>query len=391
MIKLISKILMFIIVFQIFNDNLFAEYYGPDSLKISILIFTLFFVRYFFYFSLVIPINKNILLLCVVMTICTVVNYNHLFSPLESFLKPFVVIILFVVFSQYKDIKWLIFIILFSLFYSSLYCLVREGFVAEWTFRKTGGTADPNEFSTGVLFGLGLLWGIYFKHKKFLLLVLLLSLFFTTALLAAGSKSAFLSLIFLIFSLIFLRAETVSFFTKIRLYVGGLLILSILFLTFYSLNKDLFFLFIERFESSHTAELRLDNWRKGFQLFKDNWLFGLGVDNYNTTMRSTFIEIDEGSTAAHNMFLKALYELGVFGFIPFIIIFKKIFYMMFSKKRHYIVLLTCSSILIMGLSLSLTFEKYLWLIIALAFNSYFIQFFENISSKHENSTIYSES
>ena len=391
MIKLISRILVLIIVFQTFNDNLFSEYFGPDSLKISILVFTLFFVKYFFHFNPFIKINKNILMLCLAMIICSFVNYNNLFSTLESFLKPFVIIIFFVFFSQYKDIKWLIIVILFSLFYSSLYCLIREDFVTEWTFRKTGGTGDPNEFSTGVLFGLGLLWGIYFKYKKFFVLVLFLSLFFTTALLAAGSKSAFLTLFFLIFILIFLRAETVSFFNKIRLYAGGLLVLSILSFTFYTLNKDLFFLFIDRFDSSYTAELRLENWRKGFILFKDNWLFGLGVDNYNPTMENTFVEIDEGSTAAHNMFLKALYELGIFGFIPFILIFKKMLYMMFSKQRHYIVLLTFTPLLIMGLTLSLTFEKYLWLVIALAFNSYFIQFFENISSKHENSTVYTES
>jgi O-antigen ligase len=170
-----------------------------------------------------------------------------------------------------------------------------------------------------------------------------------------------------------------------------LLVLSILSFTVYSLNKDLFFLFVDRFDSSYTAELRLDNWIKGFELFKDNWLFGLGVDNYNPTMENTFIEIDEGSTAAHNMFLKALYELGIFGFIPFILIFKKILYMMFSKQRHYIILLICSPLLIMGLSLSLTFEKYLWLVIAISFNSHFIKFFRNISLKYENSTFYTES
>lgn len=391
MIKLISRILIFIIVFQTFNDNLFTEYFGPNSLKISILIFTLFSVKYFFSFNPSIPINKNILLLSVIMIICSIANYSNLFSPLDSFLKPFAVIILFVVFSQYKDIKWLIFVILFSLFYSSLYCLLREDFVTEWTFRKTGGTGDPNEFSTGVLFGLGLLWGIYFKYKKFLVLVLLLSLFSASVLLAAGSKSAFLALIFLIFSLIFLRTQTVSFFNNIRLSVVSLLALSILSFTVYSLNKDLFFLFIDRFDSSYTAELRLDNWIKGFELFKDNWLFGLGVDNYSPTMENTFIEIDEGSTAAHNMFLKALYELGIFGFIPFILIFKKILYMMFSKQRHYIILLICSPLLIMGLSLSLTFEKYLWLVIAISFNSHFIKFFRNISLKYENSTFYTES
>ena len=390
MIKFISNALVLIIIFQTFNDNLFVEYLGPNSLKISITVFALFFVKYFFSFKSFNPINKKILLLCVIMTLSSAVNYNQLSFPLESFTTPFIILVYFCIFSQYKDIKWLIFSILFSLVFSSIYCLIREDFISEWTYRKTGGTGDPNEFSVGVLFGLGLMWGLYLKYKQYFLVLLLLSLFFISSLLAAGSKSAFFTLMILILILIFFIMKKASFFKKFKLVFSISLVFSILSYTFYYFNEEVFSLFLQRFESSKTANLRFDSWSRGFNLFKDNWFFGIGTNNYDSIMKYTFTDMDEGSTAAHNMYLQVLYELGILGFIPFIFIVKDLLSNIISNNRNYIILLVCTSFLIMGLTLSLAFEKYVWLIIALSFNNHFINFFLKKSFKYENNTIYSK-
>jgi O-antigen ligase len=53
-------------------------------------------------------------------------------------------------------------------------------------------------------------------------------------------------------------------------------------------------------------------------------------------MVSTFIDMNEGSTAAHNMYLKVLCELGILGFIPFIFI-KDILNNIISNNRNYII------------------------------------------------------
>ena len=390
MIKFISNALVLIIVFQTFNDNLFVEYLGPNSLKISITIFALFYFKYFFSFKSFTPINRKILLLCVIMTLCSAINYNQLSFPLESFTTPFIILVYFCIFSQYKDIKWLIFCIFFSLVFSSIYCLIREDLIGEWTFRKTGGTGDPNEFSVGVLFGLGLMCGLYLKYKKYLLVVLLLSLLFLSTLIAAGSKSAFFTLMILILILIFYIVKKASFFKKFKLLFSISLVFSIISYTFYYLNVEVFSLFLQRFESSRTADLRYDNWSRGFNLFKDNWLFGLGTNNYSSIMQNTYTGTDEGADAAHNMYLQVLYELGILGFFPFIFIVKDLLNNIFFNNRNYIILLICTSFLFMGLSLSLSFEKYVWLIIALSFNNHFINFFLQKSFKYENNTIYSK-
>ena len=377
MIKFISNALVLIIVFQTFNDNLFAEYFGPNSLKISITIFSLFFVKYLITLNLSIRSNRNIFLFCVITVICSAINYNQLFSPAESFTAPLIILIYFSIFTQYKDIKWLIFTIFFSLLISSFYCLIREDFISEWTFRKTGGTGDPNEFSVGVLFGLGLLWGVYLKYKKYFIGVILLNLLFLSSLLTAGSKSAFFTLLILILVLVFYIIQKSSFFKKIQLIFSISLVFSIVSYVFYDLYEDEFFLFLQRFESSRTADLRMDNWSRGFNLFMDNWLFGIGTKNYEPLMKSKYTYLADGSSATHNMYLQVLYELGVFGFIPFIVVFKDILKRIISNSRNYIILLISVSYLFMGLTLSLAFEKYVWLIIALIFNNHFINFFKN--------------
>lgn len=389
MIKFISKAFVLIVVFQTFNDNLFVEYLGLNSLKISILVFALFFIKYFISFKASDSISVKILLLCVIMTLCSAVNYNQLLFPFQSFITPFILLIYFIIFTQYKDVKWLIFTILFSLVFSSIYCFIREDFISEYSFRKTGGTGDPNEFSVGILFGLGLVWGLYLKYKKYLSVVILLNLFFLTSLVVAGSKSAFLTLIIFFFILIFYIMEKSSFFRKIKLIFRISLVFSIISYSFYYLNEELLSLFLQRFESSNTLDLRFNSWIRGFNLFKDNWFFGSGTNNHNFIMKYTFTDMQEGSTAAHNMYLKVLYELGVLGFIVYIFIMKDLIKNIIFNKRNYITLMICASFLIMGFSLSISYDKYVWLIIALSFNNHFINFFKK-PFKYENNTIYSK-
>jgi len=390
MIKFISNALVLIVVFQTFNDNLFVDYFGPNSLKISIAIFSLYFVKYIFTLPIFTPINRNVLLFCLAMTLCSVVNYNQLFFPVESLTTPFIILVYFSVFTQYKDIKWLIFTIFFSLLISSFYCLIREDFISELSFRKTGGTGDSNEFSVGLLFGLGLLWGLYLKNKKHLLGVLFFTLFFLSSLLAAGSKSAFIAFMMLMLMFIVYLMKNKSLVKTIKLILSISLFFSIGLYTLHYLYEDELGLFLLRFESSRTADIRIDNWSKGYNIFLDNWLFGIGTNNYQPLMQFKYKVVTEGASAAHNMYLKVLYELGVLGFIPFIFVFKDILKRIISNKRNYIIALISVSYLLMGLSLSLSFEKYVWLIIALCFNNHFINFFKT-TSKYEDSTIYSRS
>jgi len=57
----------------------------------------------------------------------------------RAYTTPFIILVYLGVFSQCKDKKRLIFSILLSLFFSSLYYLLRVDFISEWTFRKTKG------------------------------------------------------------------------------------------------------------------------------------------------------------------------------------------------------------------------------------------------------------
>jgi O-antigen ligase len=52
-----------------------------------------------------------------------------------------------------------------------------------------------------------------------------------------------------------------------------------------------------------TAQTRIQLWSEGLQLFKRDPLFGIGQNNY----------VEEVGQAAHNSFLHAFTELGIFG------------------------------------------------------------------------------
>lgn len=128
-------------------------------------------------------------------------------------------------------------------------------------------------------------------------------------------------------------------------------------------------LLIARFENQGSGEERIKSWIAGFNLLETNFFFGIGPTNYANIIGDNFhASIAEGSREAHNMFIKVLVESGFFGFIPFIlIVYNRLKIIVFKKKEHIFTLMFIC-VLLMGLTLSLTYEKYTWLIFALLFN-----------------------
>lgn len=385
MIKFISKILIFILVFQTFNDTWFVEIFGENVLKVVISVFVISHIKYIFEAGKVKGI-KLILLFCLAMILSSMMNFYRLESFSKSYFAPIIVFIYFSVFSQYKNIKWLIFTILFSALFSALYCLIRDDVLTEYTFRKTGGMGDPNEFSTTILFSLGVLWALFISRKKNIILVLIISFVFLMSLLAAGSKTATLVVFIYLFIILKELISNLSLLVRIRYILISLSSLILVSYVFFMTNENVIYLLLDRFDSSRTSNLRFVNWDNGLSLYFENWFFGLGTNNYAYVMRQRYF-LAEGAYETHNMYLKVLYELSFFGFIPFLLIIKRQIIEVVKSKREHVVVLTSLSFLLMGMSLSLSYEKYVWLIIGLTYNKYFLNFFKK--KAYEDSTIYS--
>ena len=105
------------------------------------------------------------------------------------------------------------------------------------------------------------------------------------------------------------------------------------------------------FEDPSTI-IRLFAWIHSYDLFKEHPIFGIGFDTWGHTYRS-FVPIEWLSAAhPHNVWLKLLLELGLFGLFSYFIIIFNIIWNYFKKIRytmnyefHYAILIATLSVL----------------------------------------------
>lgn len=80
------------------------------------------------------------------------------------------------------------------------------------------------------------------------------------------------------------------------------------------------------------GSLRPEIWSAAWSLFKDNWLLGIGLDNFGPVFKEKFVSLVNFVYIApfaihpHNLFLALSLYLGIFGFIGFVIIWLKGFF-----------------------------------------------------------------
>ena len=197
----IKSIILFLLIFIIFNDTFVAGQIGLFSMRI---IYALFLV---FFSTDIINSIKNLrgivnisifsflifLILSSLIYLISVKNY-----PYENFYNMLIITSIFLVFSKYKN-DYILKSVIFSVFFSSIYSIVRPDTISEWTFRKTGGTGDPNEFACHLIIGFILTWNHI--NNRILKLVLLTLFSFTIILSGSitGGLCFFLMVIYKIF------------------------------------------------------------------------------------------------------------------------------------------------------------------------------------------------
>mgnify|MGYP001242397047 CR=1 FL=1 len=353
----IKSIILFLLIFIIFNDTFVAGQIGLFSMRI---IYALFLV---FFSTDIINSIKNLrgivnisifsflifLILSSLIYLISVKNY-----PYENFYNMLIITSIFLVFSKYKN-DYILKFVIFSVFFSSIYSIVRPDTISEWTFRKTGGTGDPNEFACHLIIGFILTWNHI--NNRILKLVLLTLFSFTIILSGSitGGLCFFLMVIYKIFSI---------FRKQINLKSIILTSFGVMISYFIVLRLDVLVLYLNRaFTNTNNLISRQKAWINGIALFRENWytfLIGGGpnfFDQRNSLLVSSKMDT---AIAAHSMYIEILADTGIIGFILIIcpimyILFKNLF-----NPKHDIFFV----ILFMSLSLSMTYEKYFWLIFA---------------------------
>jgi O-antigen ligase len=143
------------------------------------------------------------------------------------------------------------------------------------------------------------------RWKK--VLFFLFPLFALTGTVSSSSRGAVVGVLFVLFFM----------FMKSKYRLKGLIALGVILALVYFLMPDRQ---IERFESAgddRTSQTRLEYWKRGIQLFSSYPILGVGYNNWMVAQEKMFGLEDQ--QLPHNIFIQCASELGVLGFLSFIL------------------------------------------------------------------------
>ncbi len=167
---------------------------------------------------------------------------------------------------------------------------------------------------------IGIVLGLFLEAKKppakiFWLIVLLLLL---TTLAISGARGAWLGFgVALLYIMFTIRSFRLNLFI-----VSGVVLIFLI-----EPLRQILLMRVSATTADDPALLgRLIFWQYAFKIFKDNWLFGIGAENFKFVKQhyGLFMPWKEGIRYnTHNIYLEVLTDLGVVGFVSFILLLGK--------------------------------------------------------------------
>lgn len=366
----LTSIISSLYIFLCLNDTYVVEIFGEDILKNTLLAFAVVNIGSISNFFSQARFKGAFGWLLGIMLLSFGVNWGCLENIQASIYLIIAVLLLFGSFSQTNRPYLYLKVYVASTIFSSILCITATSTISEYTFRRTGGMGDPNEYSLTVLFGIGMVLAQLFSSKSFKKKIGLSLLFaiYVLGLIYAGSKSAFFVLMIVVFVSVYHTLRGLKITKKIQFLSLLLIGMSVLLYFLFEYNKDVVGAFANRFEDAHTGYERLLSWQVGLSLVPDNFLFGIGPENYANIVGLEAPSLAVTSRAAHNMYVQALVELGGFGLLAYMILLFKPVYMYFKKRIDLRCLYPLIALIFMGATLSLLYEKSVWIILALCYN-----------------------
>lgn len=184
---------------------------------------------------------------------------------------------------------------------------------------------NPNLYGGYLVAGLPVVIGsvFYFLNKKQIktaILPLSFSLITVYSILQTGCRGAYLSMI-LIFGCAFLLSAKFFWHTYKKLYISficGCFALFVIAMTFVSALRHRFMsIFAMRNDSSNS--FRFNVYHSAVEMFKDNWVLGIGVGNKNfREIYGLYMKTGFDALSAYNIYLETAVESGVFALIAFL-------------------------------------------------------------------------
>ena len=369
--NVLKNIALFLLVFGVINDDFVVDQIaGENALKIIFVFFFLVNAKEFLE-DMLKPKNSTMKLFYLFFFTLAVITFINVVLGLVTFDKALMVlvpiIVTFVYISYYDSFEKLLYFIWISMVFSAIIAVFSDP-LTPWTFRKTGGTGDPNEFAAQLLVTTGITIYLFMKNKNHLFLWSSLLLFSYT-LVYAGSKSSFLTLgILIVFTMLTKFSDLLKKMFSFKVFVALLVLLG--GLSYFDVMESTAVKGIEkRAQSSGTAKTRFVSWNAGVRMSEENFLTGVGVENYEKNVKRYATDfIAEGSYAPHNFLIKLIAEDGIFPFMVMLLFLLVLFISEFKSivaSEYFWIYVSALSVVLMGLTLSMSYEKYFWLFLGL--------------------------
>ena len=192
---------------------------------------------------------------------------------------------------------------------------------------------NPNLLGGYFVAGIPAIFGMcaYFLNKRmynYSIISTVVALLSVAAAFATGCRGAFLALILILGGIFLVSAKFFwNNYKKIYLSIIGsavaLFTFALLFIN--SLRARFLSIFAMRNDSSNS--FRFNVYQSSLEMFKDNWLLGIGVGNKNfREIYGLYMKTGFDALSAYNIFLETAVESGIFAliaFLGFIIIYVK--------------------------------------------------------------------
>ena len=369
---------LFLFVFVSFNDTIAEELAGGFVIKGAFGLFVIVHAAelYEMFFKAKSLVTKNFLIFVSTISIVTIITYlfksnmMYITDLLQvSALRIVAFLVIFTYVTYTKEFTKLLYMIWISMMISCAIAFNAQPY-EQYTFRRVGGTGNPNDFAAQLLTTFFISIYLFKKNKNWIFLVASLPLIIYT-LLHAGSKSSFIVLAMMLLIAFVVRFKDflgmvtttkgmVSFMIFIAISVGG-----VIYLKQDSAVKGL----QERAGKTGTMQQRFIIWRAGSEMIRDNFFLGVGFGQF-PKVSGGYIKnyLPPEALPAHNNFVKVFAENGVFGFLTFALLIFSLFTVKAKeiyRSDYFWIYLASFSAVMMSMTIPSLHHKDFWFSIAL--------------------------
>ena len=206
------------------------------------------------------------------------------------------------------------------------------------------------------LYGLFAYYFFIEKKKRMSVILISASLLTTITMLLTGCRGGYMGWFAIVCTILaisykFIKPELKKLYYKI---LGGIAVLSASFITFYlPLRTRILSIFAFRNDSSNS--FRFNVYHSCIEMFKDNWLLGIGVGNLNfREIYGLYMLSGFDALSAYNIYLETAVESGIFALISFIsflglVLYKGFRFIFNSDNAKDIILVSTAVVSIIGM------------------------------------------